>query len=235
MMTGKLISFEGIDGCGKTTQAELLATRLRHAGLRVTVTNEPAGTPLGEDVKDLLLFRDTAIDAEAELLLFFAARAQHFSRVLKPHLADGRIVVCDRFLDSTLAYQGYGRGIAPSALKWLENFTTEGLIPDLTFFLDVAPSESLDRCGGQDRIESETKQFWDRIYRGFVLQALDHPDRIRRVDGNRPIPAVANEIWQETASFLNLELLRVRQSLRIRGSQSYEAQISSSNPATPLR
>lgn len=234
-MHGKLITFEGIDGCGKTSQTSLLATRLRDTGLRVTVTNEPGGTDLGKSIKELVLFQGAQISPKSELLLFFAARAQHFTRLLQPHLTSGKIVICDRFFDSTLAYQGYGRGIPLSALIWLQNFTATGLTPDLTFFLDITPAESLKRRGNHDRIESESEEFWEQTYKGFVLQALEHPNRITPIDASRSIGEVARQVWDETVSFLNLEFLKVKQTLQTRQLTSHETQISISHPAIPVR
>lgn len=208
---GVFITLEGGEGCGKSTQAALLAGRLREAGIDVLAVREPGGTPVGEGIRSLLLDPATAgLDPLAELLLYEASRAQHVSTVIEPGLSAGRIVVCDRFADSSLAYQGHGRGLDLAMVARLNAIATRGLAPDLTLLLDVEPAEGVGRAthGGADRLEREALAFHERVRAGFASIAAAEPARIRLVPaGTRD--EVAAAVWALVAA-----LLRARGMLR---------------------
>jgi dTMP kinase len=181
---GLFITFEGLDGCGKSTQMELLAQALRDRGYVVLVTREPGGTPLGEAIRDMLLDpRHKGMTPRAEALLYAAARAHLVTQVIRPALEDGQIVLCDRYLDSSLAYQGFGRGLGTDDIVTLNVWATEGLFPDLTLFLDLDDSLRSARLAAvPDRLEAEDDGFHGRVADGFRRLLLDHPHRIRRID-----------------------------------------------------
>jgi dTMP kinase len=183
-LEGVFITFEGLDGCGKSTQMELLAAGLRERGYVVLVTREPGGTPLGEAIRDLLLDpRHHGMSARAEALLYAAARAHLVDKVIRPALQDGQVVLCDRYLDSSLAYQGYGRGLGHDAIISLNVWGTDCLFPDLTLFLDLDDSVRTSRLDAvPDRLEAENEEFHRRVAEGFRELLALHPHRIRRVD-----------------------------------------------------
>lgn len=181
MVRGALITVEGCEGTGKSTQAALLAAALRETGISVTEVREPGGTPVSEAVRALLLDRaNSGLDPRAELLLYEASRAELVSRVILPSLASGGAVVCDRFFDSTTAYQGYGRGLPLDQVVRLNTFATSGLVPDLTIVLDLDPAEGLVRAtgGGADRLEAEELAFHERVRDGFLAIAAEEPERV---------------------------------------------------------
>ncbi len=181
---GLFISFEGLDGCGKSTQMDLLASALRERGYAVLVTREPGGTALGEAIRDMLLDpRNEGMVARAEALLYAAARAQLVRQVIRPALADGQVVICDRYVDSSLAYQGYGRDLGFADVMALNVWGTECLLPDLTLFLDLDDSLRSGRLAAvPDRLEAEDEDFHRRVAEGFRALLVEHPHRIRRVD-----------------------------------------------------
>ena len=189
-MSGKLIVFEGVEGCGKTTQIELCCQWLQSLGIAVVLTREPGGTALGVDLRRLLLEKceDKPVADVTELLLYAADRAQHVEQELKPNLAAGKYILCDRYTDSTIAYQGYGRGLNMSLIEQLNHIATNGLTSDLTIWLDVDVEVGLSRKGkdevGLDRIEQETIAFHHRVQQGYTELAIAHPSRILRVDGS---------------------------------------------------
>jgi dTMP kinase len=183
-LKGIFITFEGLDGCGKSTQMDLLASALRDRGYVVLVTREPGGTPVGEAVRDLLLDpRHHGMSSRAEALLYAAARAHLVEKVIRPALSDGQVVLCDRYLDSSLAYQGYGRGLGTDDIVTLNVWATECLFPDLTLFLDLDDSIRASRLAAvPDRLEAEDDGFHRRVAEGFRELLLEYPHRIRRVD-----------------------------------------------------
>ncbi len=178
---GPFIAFEGGEGAGKSTQVKLLATTLRSDGFEVVVTREPGGSPAGERIRGLLLDPDLgSLAPRAEALLFAAARADHVASLIEPALARGAVVICDRFVDSSLAYQGVGRGLGVPEVARLTRFATGGLVPDLTVLLDVDPRVGLERAGRSaiaDRIESEELSFHVAVRRAFLDLAEADPDR----------------------------------------------------------
>ena len=195
-MTGRLIAFEGADGCGKSTQAALLAARLDGAVL----TREPGGTPVGERLRALLIDSATVhLDPRAEALMMAAARAQHVAQVIGPALAEGHDVVVDRFSHSSLAYQGYGRGLALDDLAWLSGYATGGRWPDIVVLLEVPAGLAAGRLGPADRFESEDGGFHRRVADGYRALAAADPARWRVVDGVGPIEEVAARIWAVAA------------------------------------
>jgi dTMP kinase len=183
-LKGVFITFEGLDGCGKSTQMELLASALRERGYVVLVTREPGGTALGESVRDVLLdSRYHGMSARSEALLYAAARAHLVEEVIRPALADGQVVLCDRYLDSSLAYQGYGRGLGTDDIMGLNVWATECLFPDLTIYLELEDAVRGTRLAAvPDRLEAEDEAFHSRVGRGFQELLQLYPHRIHRVD-----------------------------------------------------
>ena len=207
-MTGKLISFEGPEGGGKSTQARFLAEKLRARGVSVLTTREPGGTPTGEIIRDLLqndLSKEPLCD-ETEALLFCASRAQLCRNVLGPALEQGTWVVLDRFTDSTLAYQGFGRGFDVETLRALNAFATGPVRPALTFLLDLPVEEGLGRAlarsGKRDRIEGAPLDFHRRLREGYLALAAAEPERFLVIDAAAPVPDVADAVWAAVESRL---------------------------------
>ncbi len=198
MVRGVFITIEGGEGTGKSTQVARLAELLRDAGLSVTVVREPGGTRVGEAVREILLDRVHAgLDARAELMLYEASRAQLVREVLMPALVAGGVVVCDRFTDSTTAYQGYGRGLPLYEVASLNRFATTGLEPDLTIVLDLDVVEGLGRAvgpGGADRLEAEEIEFHERVRDGFHRIAAEEPARVRVLEAVGTVDEVAARI-----------------------------------------
>ncbi len=188
------VTFEGLDGSGKTTQVELLARGLREEGREVVTPREPGGTTLGERVRELLLEGD-AMAPWAEAALFAAARAQLVDEVIRPALANGADVVCDRYIDSSLAYQGLARGLGVERVLQLNVLATAGLFPDRTFFLLLTPEEATTRLGDErDRIEREGPEFSVEVDRAYRHLAAQFPERVVAVDANQPPEAIASTI-----------------------------------------
>ncbi|MEE2753824.1 MAG: dTMP kinase [Candidatus Latescibacterota bacterium] len=199
-MRGFLITFEGIERCGKTTQSQKLAAGLEEAGHEVLMTREPGGTPLGVAIREILLHQSVGeVDSVAELLLFAGDRAQHIRSLILPALDAGKIVISDRFYDSTRAYQGYGRQIPMDVIDRAIVLATSGLRPDLSVLVDVdvVTSRSRGHEGVDDRIEQASNVFFDRVRQGFLSIAEEEPDRFLTVDGTDTIDVVARVISAE--------------------------------------
>jgi dTMP kinase len=192
---GRLIAFEGVEGAGKSTQVELLRQALEKAGHRVVTTREPGGTPVGERVRSILLDPASALDPRTEALLFAAARAELVEQVIRPALERGEVVLCDRYVDSSLAYQGAGRGLGLEPVAVINRFATGGLVPDLVVLLRLDPVEGLARGrGSRDRIERQDLEFHRRVARGFMDLAAADPDRFVVLDAAAPTDPVAAEV-----------------------------------------
>src|SRR5919199_3121414 len=188
------ITFEGLDGSGKTTQAELLAAKIRETGREVVTTREPGGTPLGEELRAVLLNYEASSWAEAAL--FAAARGELVGRVIAPALERGAVVVCDRYIDSSLAYQGIGRGLGVDRVLELNLLVLRGHLPDRTYLLQIDPEESVRRIGeGGDRIERENVDFRRKVDEAYRVLARTFPERIEWVDGNRPAEEISELIF----------------------------------------
>jgi dTMP kinase len=189
---GVLIAFEGVEGAGKSTQLDLLRCELERRGHEVVVTREPGGTPVGERVRALLLDPAVELDPRAEALLFAAARAQLVARVIRPALERGAVVLCDRYLDSSLAYQGEARGLGRGPVQEVNRLATGGLLPDLVVLLDLDPAEGFDRrAERRDRIEVEDLGFHRRVRDAFRELAAGDPDRFAVIDAAAPTDQVA--------------------------------------------
>jgi dTMP kinase len=200
------ISFEGTEGCGKSTQVELLAERLRALGHRVRVLREPGGTPIGEEIRHTLKHSkvNVTMTYETELLLMNASRAQLVRETIRPALAVGEIVLCDRFYDSTTAYQGYGRGLDLALVRSVIDFAIGDTRPDLTLLLHVPPEVSAERLQSRqstlpfvrDRIEEGDRYFFERVAQGYEAIAAAEPNRVRVVSGTGTIDVVCENIWE---------------------------------------
>ena len=191
------ITFEGCEGCGKSTQARLLYNGLKDRGIGCILTLEPGGTPLGTSVRDLLkVKRDFTISPEAELMLFAACRAQLVKDVILPALAAGQLVVCDRFSDSTLVYQGYARGLDLNRIEYINNMATGGLKPDLTILLDTQPELGLGRKRNveSDRFDNESIDFHRKVREGYLSEAGKEPSRWHTIPAHQPIESISRGI-----------------------------------------
>lgn len=207
-MTARFITVEGIEGAGKSTNIAFIKQRLLNAGKEVVVTREPGGTPLGEQIRDVLLsHRNDGMTVDTELLLMFAARAEHLARVIRPALTAGQWVLCDRFTEATYAYQGGGRGIEEQRIADLEAWLQGPLRPDLTLLLDLPPALGLERAGRRnatlDRFESEQLTFFERVRAAYLHQAKLHPGRYRVIDAAQELPAVQLQVSQAMNEILH--------------------------------
>ncbi len=198
------ITLEGGEGCGKSLQAKRLCGRLTAGGIPCLATQEPGGTPLGESITRWLKWQDGhRISAMAELLLFNASRAELVGKVVRPVLEEGKIVVCDRYTDSTLAYQGYGRGIDLGTVRSLNDSATSGLKPDLTILLDMPHQQGLARKRQNlDRFENEEAAFHERVRRGYLMLAAGEPERWLVIDAGQSKDRVSTLIWQKVSAIL---------------------------------
>jgi dTMP kinase len=205
-MSGCFITFEGVEGCGKSTQITLLWEYLVESGYNVIVTREPGGTPIAEAIRGVLLNPDhETMGSTAELLLYAAARAQHVYEKIAPALAAGQVVLCDRFADSTTAYQGGGRGLPGDLLKTLNDIATGGVWPDCTLLIDVPAAVGLERArhrGRKDRIEQESIDFHERVREGFLALAAEAPERITTIPGEAPVEEVHQAICRAVDAVL---------------------------------
>ncbi|MDX2005078.1 MAG: dTMP kinase [Meiothermus sp.] len=203
-MTGLFITLEGPEGAGKSTQARLLAGWLREQGQEVVTTREPGGTKLGAEIRQLLLHQD-AMSAEAEYLLYSADRAEHMAALIQPALRRGAVVLCDRWLDSSLAYQGYGRGLSLDWLKAVAKGATHSVRPDKTFLFDLPPEVGLARFQSRDRLEREPIEFHQNVRRGYLELARAEPGRFHTVDGTLEPGAIQAELQSVVRGLLRPE------------------------------
>ena len=201
---GYLITLEGIDGAGKSSHMDFISKKLQQAGKEVSSTHEPGGTPLGEGIRDLLLKKNSEkMSKETELLLMFAARAEHVQKVILPAMIAAKIVICDRFIDSSYAYQGGGRGISNEKIKkletWLFSGELSGFRPDLTLLLDLSVETGLSRSkarGEIDRFEIETINFFQSARKTYLKIAQDDPDRVKIINAEQPLETVQSSILE---------------------------------------
>ncbi len=194
MHKGSFITLEGVDGVGKTTQALLLKEYLEAKGHEVCHTFEPGGTQLGSQIRKLLLNPDhSELHSMTEILLYAADRAQHVFEVVRPNLEQGKTVICERFVDSSLAYQGYGLGLDMDGIRQVNRWATGNLIPDLTIYFDADPAESLAKTKG-DRIEQRTLEYYSRVREGFLTMARAEPDRFRIISATGTREEVASRV-----------------------------------------
>src|SRR3989338_10140474 len=201
------ISFEGLEGSGKSTQAGLLGSKLKEEGYEIVVTREPGGTRIGELIRNITHNRENVdLTAVTEVYLMSASRAQHVREIIKPTLSSGKIVICDRYIDSSLVYQGYGRGLGEETVWQLNHLAIEEVIPNLTFFLDVPPDIGFARRNGTDKIDRldlQQKDFYDRVYAGYKKLAEKYKERIVMIDGTKTIVEVSQQIWSIIVDMLN--------------------------------
>lgn len=190
-----LVTFEGIEGSGKSTQIALTGRYLEERGYPCLVTREPGGTPLGEEIRRLLLDKnELSIDPLAELYLIEADRAQHVAEIIRPALEEGRMVLCDRFTDATVAYQGYGRGMELAFIEAMNQRATNGLTPQCTIVLDYSVEKGMGRAGGEDRFEREDHLFHQRVREGYLSIAQQEPQRVKVVSGEGEQEVIQEEI-----------------------------------------
>jgi dTMP kinase len=198
MQTGRFITFEGCEGVGKTTNIEFLAQLLRDAGVDLVLTREPGGTPMAESIRELLLSpRGEKVAENTELLLMFAARAQHVENVIKPSLAAGKWVICDRFTEATYAYQGGGRGVSKEKISALETLVQGQLRPDMTLLLDADVAVGMGRAhsrGELDRFEQEQRDFFERVRASYREQAVMAPERFCVIDASQDLAEVQQQV-----------------------------------------
>ena len=204
-----LISFEGSEGSGKTTQVSRMATFCEDAGYDVIVTREPGGTEIGEEIRHLLMHASSGLKMypETELLLFAASRAQLVREVIQPALKDGKIILCDRFLDSTTVYQGVGRQISREPVHIINTFAVGNLMPDITIVVDVPAEIGLERIKHRvtdlpDRMEQENIEFYRKVREGYLMLAQAMPERFIVTDGTKPRGEIADELWDKLKEFL---------------------------------
>lgn len=206
-MRGKFITFEGVDGSGKSTQLQMLVELLRSRGSDVVSTCEPGGTDLGRSLRKIFLESGEHVVPRAELLLFAADRAQHIDLLIKPSLETGKIVISDRFADATLAYQGAGRGFPETLVQQIVDIATEGLKPDLTLFFDLPVDRAIERMNERketetNRMDLEDEQFYGRVREAYLSIARSEPQRFRTIDADRPIDAINKDLVRIVDEFL---------------------------------
>ena len=207
MSQGRFITIEGIEGAGKSTCMDVAAARIEAAGLGLLRTREPGGTHLGEDLRELLLgHKHTGMGDDTELMLMFAARAEHLHAKIRPALAQGDWVLCDRFTDATYAYQGAGRGLALERIAALENWVQGELRPHLTILMDLPVAQGMERAGKRsapDRFESEAWSFFERVRQGYLDIAAAQPQRVKVIDASRSLEEVSADIATTVDTFIN--------------------------------
>ncbi|HIE17795.1 MAG TPA: dTMP kinase [Dehalococcoidia bacterium] len=200
------VTFEGSEGCGKSTQAKALWKKVSRLGIPAVLTHEPGGTTLSKEVRYLLKKqRQGGISPLAELLLFAACRIQLVTEIIRPNLKQGKVIICDRFADSTIAYQGYGRGLDLDTIREINQLATEGIKPDLTILLDIPVEKGLDRkqTKAGDRFETEDIAFHNRVRDGYLKLAADEPERWLVIDATLPKVRIGKIIWQRVSRLLN--------------------------------
>ena len=210
-LPGVFFTFEGVDGSGKTTQLAVLAEELEASGLRVVRAQEPGGTRVGREIRKIVLDAATTdLRAIPEVLLYFASRAQNVDEVIRPALEAGSVVLADRFTDASMAYQGYGRRLGVDVVTTLDRIACRGLVPDLTFLIDIDTETSVQRALGRNatavfnesRFERENAEFHRRVREGYLEIQRQNPDRVKLIDGRRSPGQIAAEIWTQAESFL---------------------------------
>jgi dTMP kinase len=208
-VAGTFITFEGIDGSGKSTQLRMLANYLKEAGCEVVVTREPGGTPVGNRLRAALLDAHEEVDPLTELLVFAADRAQHVRRVLRPAIESGQVIISDRYADATVAYQGAGRGFSPELIAEIVQLATEGLKPDLTVLFDLSVEESISRTSRRsndthkgDRLDAEAEDFHVRVHGAYLELARAEPQRVKIVETNRPPEETHKRVKEIVVPFL---------------------------------
>lgn len=203
MDKGLFITFEGADGCGKTTQLMKLAKYLTERNFQVVITREPGAKGLGEKLREILLNYDGEVSSQAEAFLFLADRAQHMDVIVKPAVNAGKIVLCDRHTDSSVAYQGYGRGLDIQRINMLNDIATSGRKPDLTFVFDVDVKTSMARVGKEkDRMESAGMEFFNRVRNGYLKIAEKEPRRVKVIDATRSIDDIHKNVVAEITAII---------------------------------
>ena len=213
-MSGLFITFEGCEGCGKSTQSKALWKKLSLSGISADFTREPGGTVLGDEIRHVLKRkRQDNITAEAEMLLFAACRIQLVTEIIRPSLQKGNVIICDRFTDSTVAYQGYGRGIDLPTIETINELATRGIKPDLTLLLDISAQEGLNRklTRSEDRFETEDIAFHEKVRNGYLRLAAQDPERWFVIDATLPKAKIGNIIWD-----------KVNQSLRAKNITKHD-------------
>jgi dTMP kinase len=204
-VSGYFIVFEGGEGAGKSTQEARLASALEERGLTVVRTREPGGTPAAEEIRRVVLSPEYAgLDPRAEALLFAAARGEHVARVIRPALERGDVVICDRYLDSSVAYQGFARGLGPRRIRELSLWATGELLPDLTIVLDIDPVDGLARFEQRDRLEAEPLEYHQQVRAAFLAMAEEAPDRYLVLDARDDVDAISGAILERTARGLGI-------------------------------
>lgn len=207
-MSGLFITLEGGEGAGKTTVISLLKNRLEQLGYEVITTREPGGSKIAEKIRNVILDPDhTEMDARTEALLYAAARRQHLVEIIVPALEEGKIVLCDRFLDSSLAYQGYARGLGIDEVFTINKFAIEEVMPNLTLFFDILPEKGLARISNnegreQNRLDLENIRFHEQVYEAYNKLIETYPERIRRINADQPLEKVEEEAFDKIRSYI---------------------------------
>lgn len=205
-MRGLFISMEGPDGSGKTTQIEKLKEYFSNKGYEVVITREPGGTQISEEIRNIILdVKNEALSDMTEALLYAASRAQHVEEKIKPALENGKIVISDRFVDSSIVYQGYARGIGIDIVESINNFAIQGFMPDITFFFDIEPEFAMKRKAKQkslDRLEQEHILFHNKVYEGYKILLKRYPKRIKSIDARQSIDNIYEQIMKEVTNLL---------------------------------
>lgn len=206
MRKGLFITAEGMDGSGKTTQIRLMEEYIKKKGLEVVLTREPGGTAISEKIRSIILDPENTEMADVtEMMLYAASRAQHVEELIKPSVDEGKVIICDRFIDSTYVYQGFGRGIDINRIEEINRIAMKGIFPDITLFFDLSPEIALKRRLGAtagDRIENENMEFHMKVYEGYKRLAHMYPERIKVVDASRE----AGEIFEDVKKYLDKSL-----------------------------